>query len=76
MYDSDNEEYGLLSTNCPKDKVEELWKKYYDQNFSEDDKLPKTENWEEDISVDGFATYLKEIGFKAERVFVEEIKLY
>ncbi len=73
LRDSDNEEYGLLATNCPAEKVKELWRKYYCEEFEENDTLPTGSDIAEDLSADGFAAYLEELGYEAERLFVEDI---
>jgi len=76
LRDSESLEYGLITTNCPDEKVKELWRKYYNEEFEENDTLPKSANWAEDLSADGFAEYLTELGFEAERIFAYDIYAY
>lgn len=73
LLDSDNTEYGLLATDCPIEKVKELWHKYYCEDFAKGDVRPSGSDWAEDLSADGFAAYLEELGYEAERLFVENI---
>jgi len=76
LRDSDNLEYGLLATNCPEEKVKELWRKYYCEDFDENDVRPTGSDWAEDLSADGFAAYLEELGYEANRIFAEEVYIY
>ncbi len=73
LLDSDLESVGLLLTNCPKEEVQKQWEKFYNDNFEEGDKMPSDENWSMDLSVDTFAIFLVELGYKAERIFYTEI---
>ncbi len=73
LRDSESLEYGLITTNCPDEKVKELWVKYYNEDFEENDTMPQSEDWAEDISADGFADYLVQLGFEAERVYTYDI---
>lgn len=73
LLDSDLESSGLLLTNCPQEEVQKQWKKFYNDDFEEGDKIPSDESWSIDFSVDSFATFLVELGYKAERTFYTEI---
>ncbi len=73
LNDSDLDSVGILSTNCPEEEVQKQWEKFYNDTFEEGDTLPSNGDWSIDFSVDNFATFLVELGFEAERVYVTDI---
>lgn len=73
LIDSDNENLGLVSTDAPEEKLQELYNKFYHgeklDKFSEEEQ----EDLSQDLSADSFVEVLERYGYEAERVFVNEI---
>jgi len=73
LIDSDNENVGLVSTDAPEEKLQELYNKFYHgeklDKFSEEEQ----EELSQDLSADSFEEVLKRYGYEAERIYVDEI---
>ena len=73
LIDSDNENSGLVSTDAPEEKLQELYNKFYHgqklDKFSEEEQ----EDLNQDLSADSFVEVLERYGYEAERIYVNEI---
>lgn len=73
LIDSDNENLGLISTDAPEEKLQELYNKFYHgeklEKFSEEEQ----EDLSQDMSADSFVEVLERYGYIAERIFADEI---
>lgn len=73
LIDSDNENSGLVSTDAPEEKLQELYNKFYYgeklDKFSEEEQ----EDLNQDLSADSFVEVLERYGYEAERIYVNEI---